>query len=349
MGWREERGAALMRAARDGLSEAVRGFGFGEPIDVQPLPDGNLNQNWRVRTPRGSYAVKRFLDIDAVQARRQHELMIALADKGFPVPSPIAAPDGDTVLELPAGSFAVQPWIDGTLREGPDLTPEECARLGTFLGRLHEGLAAVQPAPEPAAVVQPPDPAEALDLLGGYLALLDELPESDEFDAFVRTALLEKRQLIETWAHARPPSGPVGPAQWEHGDFQDLNLLWNDGELVAVLDWDRARVQPIANELVRSAELIFWDEDAEALDLERVATYAAGYRAVVDVDDAQIASAAHRRWWSKLCGFWPLGMHYDDGDRTCDRFFIEEAARLPWWTAHLDAVRDALLSQRRHS
>lgn len=324
---------------------AVDGFGLGDPIEVEPLPDGHMNHNWRVRTATGCYAVKQCVDVHADAARWHHTLMNALADKGFPVPRPVVAPDGRTVLEQAAGTFTVQPWIEGGLRAGCALGVDEAGRLGEFLGRLHLGLADLRPAPDPLEPAPMRDPVAAHAKAEDYIALIDGLPAPTRFDWFARSALREKQRLLDEWGHDEPAAEPVGPSAWAHGDFQDLNLIWRNGDVVGVIDWDRTRVQPIADELVRSAVLMFWDEDGEFMDLPRISAYVAGYRAVVPVTDEQLDDAQHRRWWEKLCGFWPLSDHYDKGNSTCDHLFVEETARLPWWCARRGDVRQAFLAR----
>ena len=40
-----------------------------------------------------------------------------------------------------------------------------------------------------------------------------------------------------------------GQAGWTHGDFHDLQVLWDDGRVSAVLDWDRLGVRRLAAEV----------------------------------------------------------------------------------------------------
>jgi homoserine kinase type II len=73
-----------------------------------------------------------------------------------------------------------------------------------------------------------------------------------------------------------------------------------------------------------------------------MAAFVRGYRTHVPITGAQLADAAHRRWWTLLTEAWPLDRHYDDNDHTCDHLFVRRSDYLRWWTAHRDEVTAAL-------
>jgi homoserine kinase type II len=323
------------------VAEVIAGFGLGHVSDVRRLTDGLMNRNWRVATSAGVVAVKQILDIDAERARRQHRAVAELAASGFPVPAPLHTPAGETVLDHGDGLFAVLPWVTGAHCHPVGLGLADCAALGTLLASLHAGLARVMPV-TPSTVTMPvPEPAKAKDRVDRYLGLIDEGVSLDDFDRHARARLVERRDLLEQFAYLRPAEVPVGPVGWTHGDFHELNLLWNRGRVAAVLDWDRLGPRPLAAEVVRSGTLMFGHGDHRGLDLERVAAFAAGYRAEVWIDDEQLADAARRLWWERLCDFWQLKWHYERGDRSCDHLFVSASALVAWWTDHLDLVTRA--------
>jgi len=330
---------------RELVAEVVSWFGLGTVTGVRELPEGLMNRNWQVRTPAGVVAVKQVQDIGADAARRQHEATRALAGRGLPVLAPLAGPGGVTLLEHPAGVFAVLPWVAATHRGGLDLSYAECGMLGEVLGRLHAGLASVMPAVPGEMVVPVTEPAAARERIGRYLGFIEAKVSLDEFDRHARRELSQRRELLADWAHLRPADGMrVGPAGWTHGDFHDLNVLWDGGGVSAVLDWHRLGVRPVAAEVVRSGTLLFGYGDDRGLDLGRVAAFTQGYRAVVPLTDVQLADAVHRLWWERMCDFWQLKWHYERGDASCDHLFAPASALLAWWSGHRSEVSGAFTS-----
>jgi Ser/Thr protein kinase RdoA (MazF antagonist) len=324
------------------LSEVVRAYGLGELRHSTFLPVGAMNRSWRVDTTIGSYAVKQVLDSDVETMVRQHAIAMALADKGFPVPRPLRAEAGDSVLRLGDDLFSVVEWAEGEHPDCLQLSLQECRDIGILLGELQHALASLLPTTPRNARAAVPDPAGTFANIERYLAHIDALAEPDDFDAYVRERLPERRDLLRRWLPARPEERELGPHGWTHGDFHDNNLLWANGSVRAVIDWDRLRVFLLANELVRSASFMFARGDKPP-DLERVSAYAAGYRSVIDLTGDELAAAADLRLWHNLTGLWPLDMRYDRGDTSADFAFVASCRLLPWWCDNRQAFNEALL------
>jgi Ser/Thr protein kinase RdoA (MazF antagonist) len=320
------------------VAHVVSWFRLGPAAEVQRVAEGLMNRNWRVLTPAGRFAVKQVSDVSADAVRAQHEAVTALARAGLPVPAPVTGPGGATVLDHSAGLFAVVPWVEGRHRGGLDLSHAECGMLGTVLGQLHRALAGSMPAPGEVAVGVT-TLAAARERIGWYLDLAVRRREGDDFDRLVLARLRRRAVLLESMAHLRPDvRRPAGRAGWTHGDFHDLQVLWQDGQVSAVLDWDRLGVRPLAAEVVRSGTLLFGYGDDRGLDTGRVTAFTRGYRAVVPLTGAQLEDAVERLWWERLCDVWQLAWHYDRGDHSCDHLFSSASALAEWWCGHRSAV-----------
>lgn len=276
--------------------------------------------------------------MDAATARRQHAVVAALAGRGRPVAVPRRTADGDTLMDHGGRVYAVSAWAAGTHRSGLELSLPEASTLGGLLADLHDDLAQVLPV-APRRMRQPVTPPErAKDRIDRYAAAATR-PEGDAMDVFVADRMRKRRRLLVEVAHLRPADdvdvGPCGPV---HGDFQHLNLLWVDGAVSAVVDWDRIRLRPVAAEVVRAATLLFGRGDDRGLDLERVAAFTEGYRSRRVLAAGDLADAVHRLWWERVCDTWHLAFRYDHDDTSCDHLFRSAEALLTWWTVHREQV-----------
>lgn len=315
-------------------------FGLGRVRSAQRVATGLMNRNWQVTTGTGVYAVKEVRDVDPVRARRQHVAVAALAARGCPVLPPLRTDDGDTLAEVDGRAYAAVPWVNGQHRPGTSLTVGEAGNLGRVLAGLHVALGQVM-SPAPRVVVSAvAEPARAKATIDRYEAVIAGRDQLDAMDQFVAAELARRRALLERVAYLRPPDDVSVVPAWCHGDFQHLNLVYQAGVVVAVLDWDRLAVRPVAAEVVRSATLLFGSARGR-LDLERVVAFTGGYRAVMPVADADMADTAHRLWWERVCDFWQLARRYEHHDTSCDHLFRSASALLWWWTAHRDAVSEA--------
>jgi Ser/Thr protein kinase RdoA (MazF antagonist) len=330
------------------ISRVCEDFGLGPATAVARIAEGLMNRNWRVSVIGGErFVVKEILDIDAVQVAFQHHATRALAGMGLPVPAPLRAPDGDTVLHQEGAMFSVTPWVAGEHVPGRKWPVHQCGQVGRLLGQIHLGLA--ETFPEAVAPVRPKvlEAAGAKADIDRYLGLIAERPQLDEFDRHARAWLTGHRELLERVALLRPDEDvELEPAGYVHGDFHGLNLLFSDGDIAAVLDWDRmGRRRAYGYEMARSATLLFpASGESGALDLRRVAAFAAGYRSVVAISDDQITASVRQLWWERVCDLWLLQWRYLRGDTSCDHLFRPSSALVSWWSTHLDAVDYALTS-----
>ncbi|GCD41751.1 phosphotransferase [Streptomyces paromomycinus] len=323
-------------------SAVLAAFGLPAPDTVRLIPEGLMNRNWEVATPAGRFAVKEVVDVGPDVARRQHAAARALAAAGLPVPAPQVTADGDTLAAVGGHLYALTPWAPGQMVPARSWSPQQAAAVGVLLAELHIALAAaLPPAPQTVAVTVT-SPATARARIGDYRR--QAAAGGTAFDAETRRALAERDVLLARWAEHRPHGGERGPAGWTHGDFHDLNLLWEGPSVSAVLDWDRVGVRPYADEVVRTATLplVFGVGDKHGLDLGLVAAFAGGYRKACGLPAVALAEAAERQRWERICDVWQLKVHYDKGDPSCDHLFWGASALIGWWCRHRKLVTDAL-------
>lgn len=341
----------IERIERDDLPQIAEAFGLGPLRTAEFLPSGLMNLNWKVTGSRRTAAVKVLLDASAKAPERALEVVALLADEGVPVAGPLVA-DGEVVIELGGLRYCALSWVDGEQPAGTDLTIAQARELGGVLGRIHAVLGPIAAKaglawPDAPLMAKVAAPADSLRRGRRYLELIAASAEPEEFDRAAAIALESQRVLLERFADQQPSGGVLpGPSGWTHGDFQPLNLLWRDGALAAVLDWDRLAVRSLGEELVRSGNYLFPTRDGHGLDLERITAFASGYRDTAPGLTSQEArDAAERMWWRRLTDTWILEFHYDRDDRSCDHLFDTSCRVLEWWTARREQVAEAFAAE----
>lgn len=330
------------KSGQSPLATLVRRYDVGDAVRFHPLSTGLLNRSFKVTTTGGEYFLKHYLDAAPEAIGYQHQATAILADAGLPVMPPLRDATGRTWLSVRGRRFALFPWVDGAHREGVALTGDCAARLGDLLARVHRQLAVVLAPTQQTLVVPTPTVAGSMDRVNELLTLVRRQPVRDGLDELAEHRLVERRHMLYQYAHRRPDPGDTLLSGYVHGDLHPLNLLYQGREPIAILDWDRLGVQPYTEELVRAASLFFRSAD-EGLDTTKIRRYVAAYRAVQDLDDAQLASAVHRLWWDRLNDFWMLEGRYQRRDRRCDSLFLGVTTLVSWWNEHYDEVLRAFL------
>lgn len=149
----------------------------------------------------------------ALDAAREFRLLDALRRAGIPVPEPLSLDDSRSVIEDPC---VVMSFVEGTT-----VIPAEEA--DGYLLRMAEALRSVHGVRR--------DQLPELPLRTDPLPeIFDFLPEGEEWSRL--HCHLEK---LQDTAYAGEPV-------LLHGDFWPENILWQDGSIAAILDWEDSAV-----------------------------------------------------------------------------------------------------------
>ena len=162
-------------------------------------------------------------------ARDEFRLLQATHRLGLATPTPYLLDESGAVFDAP---YLVIEYIEG----GPDFAPADgtdyVRQCATQLARIHGVDAARLELPFLAQRA-----ADAADDFGAY-----PVRAADTLDA---------RRIYDTLAAVWPLPSRHAPALL-HGDFWPGNLLWRDGQLVAVIDWEDAKLGDPLNDLAIS-------------------------------------------------------------------------------------------------
>ncbi|MFJ6670640.1 phosphotransferase enzyme family protein [Actinosynnema sp. NPDC091369] len=213
-------------------------FGLGDVVEPwTPVSGGRSHLVWRLRTSRGTWAVKRLNRSREDWWLRDYleaaEVQLAAYERGFPMPRPVHPldPVAPLLADVRAGdeleSYLVHEWHDGRPPTG-DVTPW----VGATLASLH--LLSTDQVRD-----WPPHPVEE------WREWLDASP--GDFTAAVRAYLPD---IAEAWTIATAPAD-LTPVR-THRDVKPDNVLETQhGPLL--LDWDGAGPEYAEWELTRAA------------------------------------------------------------------------------------------------
>jgi homoserine kinase type II len=230
-------------------------WGFPPGTAIAPITaPGTNSRTFLVRHRRRRYAMQISQFVSAAEVRAEHRILCYLRQGGLPlqVPSPMAADNGQTVIETAAGPATVCSWLPG-VRPAMD-SPAAFGRYGRSAGLLSTALAEV------------PLDAAVRDWRADPLWIWpDGLPVGllcQELRAAGMSA--GQADLIEAAAGRTGRWWPAAaglPVQVIHGDLAPSNTLADPetGELTGLLDFEFAgagfRVQDLVAALYNSSAL----------------------------------------------------------------------------------------------
>ena len=188
-------------------------------------------------------------------ARDEFKLLQIAQSHGLAAPKPYVLDESCRLFPTP---LLVIEYVDGA----PEFMP---ADLAGYLAQAATQLAKIH------GVRRTPD----LSFLPGYDRGLGERPA-------VLDASLGEERIRDALASAWPVP-QVNQSVLLHGDYWPGNLLWRDGRLVAVVDWEDAAVGDPLADLANSRLEFLWSFGTEAMD-----TFTDHYRSSTTIDVANL-------------------------------------------------------------
>jgi homoserine kinase type II len=265
---------AVLTAIDDDDARALcEAFGLPAPQGIEGIAGGSVNSNFALRTPVGRVFCRLYEERDLPGAEREAAMLGRLADAGVPTPAPLArvsasggAGGGGFVLVVRGKPAALFPWRDGHIRCQASVTPEDAARVGEALARVHQ-----------AGRLEVAEPSRFG--LAELLGRLDRIEASG--DARFAPLAPRLRTLLEDTQASRDLALPSGLI---HGDLFRDNVLWDGPRLSALLDFESACLGTYAYDLMVTVLSWCFGDD---LDARLASAMRAGYERVRPLTPAE--------------------------------------------------------------
>jgi len=205
-----------------------------------------------IKTQHGEYLLKRRAPgkDDPYRVAFTHELQLHLAARGFPLPQIIGTrPDHNSMLLLQDRIYEVFQFIRGKRYDRSEHAAEQS---GVSLGALHRLLATYNSEYE-----APQGTYHNVRDIDARVALIPDAimkvdPDADRADLHQMCQVLS-----ESYRQASYQVDAASYRQWPriliHGDWHPGNLLYDDRVVLAVIDFDSARMETRATDVANAA------------------------------------------------------------------------------------------------
>jgi homoserine kinase type II len=236
----------------------------------------------RITAAGGEFLLKRRAPgrDDVRRVAYAHALQRRLAEQDYPVARLVPTRGGSTLVERKARVYELFEFIEG---ERDDRSPAAAGEAGRRLGELHRHLEdrTDADAPTSPSFHDAPGLESAIRQIPSVIAAADPDHRAGDLErrcAFLIAAYRDAARRVEAEGYRDWPRTTL------HGDWHPGNLLYRDGTVVGVLDFDSARLETRAADVANAAlqfSLRTTDGDPaewpHRLDVERIRALVRGY------------------------------------------------------------------------
>jgi homoserine kinase type II len=259
--------AILTKVSEDELRALAGAFDLGPLSASRGIEAGTVNTSYALEMASGRYFLRIYEEQQRPGAEAEARLLLHLAASGVPTPAPVQARDGSMVQLLCAKPAAIFPWVVGDMLCLKAVTPAAAHAVGGALARMH--------------LAGPAEPA-ATSLGAGRFGADELVARCDRIlkatDAEARSQAEPLRDAVILIDRKRKGDLPRGLV---HGDLFRDNVLWHDGKIAALLDFESAHRGPFAYDL---AVLVLSWSFRDSFDMDVARAIVAGYREVRELE-----------------------------------------------------------------
>lgn len=260
--------ALYTKISLDLARELASPFGL-DVVGAEGLLAGSVNSNYALRTADGRRYFLRVYEEQALHGARGEALLLRwLAGRGVPTPTPLVTSGGESIVPLGERPVAIFPWIEGDIRCQARVSPRDTHALGQALARVHL--------------------AGSPSLRVGRFRVSDLRARCDTIDGAAQDELRAMAPRLRGWLDEveaqRRPDACRGLC---HGDLFRDNVLWQGGELAALLDFEAASDDVLAFDI--AVTLLAWCH-GDAFSGELARALIEGYQVVRKLPAEDVAA-----------------------------------------------------------
>lgn len=319
------------------LADLRRAWKLSPILSTWTPETGTIHHTLLLKTVDGNYALRayRYTTEERWRILCEHALSAYVQSHDLPALTPLLLPNGESVLAQGGRFYALFPFAPGYQIARGDLTLQDVAVMGRFLGQLHQVLSDYSHERVPHRSFTT-DLATTLTTMDTIEAAIRSQAHRNDEDRQALSRLAERRAWLATVPAVNIENFSLLERQVIHGDYQETNLFFEDGQVSAVIDWDQSYVAPRAWEVVRTLHYVC------KLEGTACRAFLNAYRCVLPLSSAEVEMAAVAYGWMRAHDLWYYRAIYLEGNQRV-RAFLQPGPFIPFaqrWAALQDFLHD---------
>lgn len=320
-------------------------YGLKRPVRLDRPRKGYSSETWIASLPKGQRAVVRRYPtfFDETRVHFEHEVLRHLKQQIFPVPAIRPTVSGESFVHLDGRYYALFEYCQGRMVTRPlwrRLQPRMLAGAGHTLARFHRVMDGFQP--DGKTVVPHRDYRWFQGEVARYHKLVSGRPRLSSFDRYVLEHGKDVERQLGRFGTVVEVARAGCPQTVVHGDFGPTNVLFRNGQIVAVLDFANVRHGPRVTD-VAYALMAFSKWSRPRLHLAMARTFLKAYQEQIPLTSKELELLPHLMIYNRLQGLWgALMQYYEKGLLKAAEWFVDTLELVRWLQAHEAKIQNAL-------
>lgn len=236
----------------------------------EPVTGGRSHKIWKLKTEKGSFAVKGLLmnNTDSTrlaELRETERLAYRLNQQQFPALAALQY-NQEPIFTLGCDHYVIYPWLEGYHILPAQVNPQHAYGIGSALSKLHQF---------PTGNSKLANFAYTVLLAQEWHTLADKL--ASHHLPYVALLAANLDTLIKLDAQGNSSFAKLQQNQViSHGDLDPYNVLWFDEQSLCVIDWELASLSYPVIDFV--ATLLYWSLAGLRIKTDCVQGFISGYQ-----------------------------------------------------------------------
>lgn len=242
-------------------------------VQTKKMPLGSANC-FCVSSEKEQYFLKEFQsDFQADDLTREANLTNYLLEHGIPTAKFIATISGEMYIEYQEHCICLEEYIEGKQFGYYDFPKEFLKKEAAMLGRIHQCLSGYDlPEGMDKNWVNAFSVSETKEKYDELLGILEN-HKNDRLYGKIKEELLYKKELAEYCEEIKNRYVGISYVS-THGDYQGCQLIFDNQDIKAVIDFSAARKLPAVWELMRSyVQSSQYARSKAKIDVQELAEY----------------------------------------------------------------------------
>jgi Ser/Thr protein kinase RdoA (MazF antagonist) len=240
-----------------------------------------MNDTWLLEWSGRRAVLRRHRHRERSQIEWEYLVLAQARTSGIPCPRVVPTAHDGAYLEEDGWFYTLYSWAPGVQVPRGQIDVGQARSIGSMLGRIHLALSALAGGPEAHDPL--PSVESTLDRIDRLIAITRGRPDTGRWGWLVER-LCDQARCLRTLG---PPTPfPTRPSQVIHGDYLDTNVFFEGSEVSCVIDWDKARREVPAREVVRAMDHGF------GMAREQCRSFLQGYRSIISLPTEELTEAA---------------------------------------------------------